>query len=132
MNVDDAWFAVQKFTQQNDLPIKVLASGHSLDIIPTSASKEAVVEKIADMVDTTTDQILRIGDRGAWPGNDHELLSHPLGLSVDQSATTGPGGYRITPPGLRGPGATVKLLRSIETTDNGWRVDIEQATQDRS
>jgi fructoselysine-6-P-deglycase FrlB-like protein/hydroxymethylpyrimidine pyrophosphatase-like HAD family hydrolase len=132
LNVDDVWFAIQKFKQLNDLPIKVLASGHSLDIIPTSASKGVVVEEIADMVDTTTDRILRIGDRGAWPGNDHELLSHPLGLSVDQSATTGPGGYRITPSGLRGPGATVKLLRSIETTDDGWRVNIEQATQDRS
>lgn len=132
MNVEEAWFAAQKISIENDLSIKVLASGHSLDIIPASASKKAVVQKIADTVKATPDQILRIGDRGAWPGNDHELLSHPLGISVDQSATFGPGGYRITPSGHRGPGATAKLLEAIYKTENGWQMDIDQATRDSS
>jgi hypothetical protein len=25
-----------------------------------------------------------VGDRGAWPGNDYEILRAPLGLSVDE------------------------------------------------
>ena len=128
MTVEEAWFFVTDLLSQHDQPAKILISGHSLDVLPKSASKRAVLQKISDVISSSHDEILRIGDRAAWPGNDHELLSHPLGISVDQSVAQGEGGYRLTPVGIRGPAATVRLLRSIQATDDGWMLDVEHAT----
>lgn len=128
MAAEEAWFFVTRLLSQHDISAKVLASGHSLDILPNSASKQSVVRKISDTIKGSSDEILRIGDQAAWPGNDHELLSHPLGISVDQSVIKGQGGYRLTPPGIRGPAATVRLLKSIHSTDDGWTFDVEHAT----
>lgn len=128
MAVEEAWFFVTRLLSQQNKSAKVLASGHSLDVLPPSASKGSVVRKISNVAGGSPDEILRIGDRAAWPGNDHELLSHPLGISVDQSVVEGQGGYRLTPPGVRGPAATVRLLRSIRSTDDGWTFDVEHAT----
>lgn len=132
MAVEDAWFFVSSLLSQNNKSAKVLASGHSLDVLPTCASKGSVLKKVSDAIDGAPKEILRIGDRAAWPGNDHELLSHPLGISVDRAVVNGSGGYRLTPPGIRGPAATVRLLRSIRSTDDGWTIDIEHATKPNS
>lgn len=131
MTVEEAWFFVTNLLSHHNKSAKVLASGHSLDVIPATASKCSVVQKIADTTDGSPADILRVGDRAAWPGNDHELLSHPLGISVDQSVVQGQGGYRLTPPGLRGPAATVRLLRSIRSIDSGWTLAIEHATNSK-
>lgn len=130
MNSEDAWFVIQNIIQKHDLPIKAYTSGHSVNAIPSDASKVSVVERIADLADTTPDNILRIGDKGAWPGNDHQMISHRMGISVDESAVIGPGGYRITSPGYRGPGATIRLLDSLQPVSGGWRMNIESISDD--
>jgi hydroxymethylpyrimidine pyrophosphatase-like HAD family hydrolase len=129
MSIEDAWFMIENMIRENNINAKLLTSGHSLDAVPINYSKLSVVKKVADLNGSTTDRILRIGDTAPWPGNDYEFLSHPLGISVDKDCITGSGGYKITPPGYRGPGATLQILESIHMSENSWRLDVEKITQ---
>lgn len=64
--------------------IKVVESSHSLDIILKSVSKLNLVRYIENILSKGQKDILCIGDRGKWPGNDYELLSEQYSLSVDE------------------------------------------------
>ena len=60
-------------------------SSHSIDITFGGISKTAVVRAIRACVGAEDDApVLRMGDKGRWPGNDSELLNDPFGLSVDE------------------------------------------------
>jgi len=63
---------------------RVFRSSHSVDILTETAGKLAVVKWLAaDAQSDASTQLLRIGDRGEVFGNDRELLSGGLSLSVD-------------------------------------------------
>lgn len=66
--------------------VKLVTSSHSIDIIPSEVSKLELVNKFSKLLNDKkyTHKVLCIGDRGRWPGNDCELLSHSYSLSVDQ------------------------------------------------
>ena len=53
--------------------VGVTRSSHSVDIVAAGVSKLNVVRGLSEAVGDAP--ILTIGDRGRWPGNDHELLS---------------------------------------------------------
>lgn len=63
---------------------RVFRSAHSVDILTPAAAKTGVVAFLSRTlgVDPLT-QVCRIGDRGEQFGNDSELLSEGLSLSVD-------------------------------------------------
>ena len=64
------------------VPASVAASGHSIDVVPPSSSKLAVVERVEALAGGSA---LRIGDQGQIGGNDHALLAGHVGtLSVDR------------------------------------------------
>lgn len=60
-----------------------LRSGHSVDVVAPGVSKLAVVERVWQAVGVERD-VLCIGDRGRWPGNDHVLLTISYSLSADE------------------------------------------------
>lgn len=65
-----------------DVPANVAVSGHSIDVIPATNTKLAVVEGVEERAGGTA---LRIGDQGQLGGNDHVLLAGGVGtLSVDR------------------------------------------------
>jgi hypothetical protein len=67
--------------------VRVLRSDHSIDILSRGASKLAVLRVIQELVGNyNAAPILCIGDRGAWPGNDCDLLCQPFALSVDETS----------------------------------------------
>jgi hydroxymethylpyrimidine pyrophosphatase-like HAD family hydrolase len=69
--------------------IAFVASSHSVDVIAAGVSKLNVVAHLVRALRLSDDgasSILCIGDRGRFPGNDADLLSHPLSLSVDQAS----------------------------------------------
>ena len=63
--------------------IKIVESGHSIDLLLTDSSKlnlfKLIQKKLAPGY-----QILCIGDKGMWPGNDYEILNTKYSLSVDE------------------------------------------------
>lgn len=63
---------------------RAFSSGHSVDVVTEKAGKLLVVQDVCRRLglDPLT-QVLRVGDAGDFGGNDYELLSEGLALSVD-------------------------------------------------
>jgi hypothetical protein len=101
-----------------------LRSGHSVDIVPPQSSKLAVVEKVRRLAGAGSGQVLRIGDRGRWPGNDYALLDHAHALSADEVSPDPCGGWNIAPAGYRGVQATLSYLGRLKVTRAGLRLGL--------
>lgn len=99
--------------------LKILMSSHSIDITVSFVSKLRVVEAVAKTANCIPDDILRVGDKGAWPGNDCELLKAPLGVSVDECSFDPDTCWNLASRGCFGPRATVELFANIEAKEQG-------------
>lgn len=92
--------------------VRISASGHSFDIVPSSSSKAAVVEAIREAARPRT-VILCFGDSGAAWGNDHALLSHPHGVSVGEVCGAPNGCWSLFGGTILGPEALLRLLAAL-------------------
>lgn len=99
--------------------LKVLASSHSVDIIPAFSSKNNLFSYWKSQGYTATD-FLVMGDAGQPGGNDYELLSENLGLSVDYVSDVPDACWNFAKPGMRNLEATMYYLSKIVLKDNGF------------
>lgn len=110
---------------------RVMRSGHSVDVVPDAVSKVAVVERLIERSDLgARDAVLRIGDRGRWPGNDAQLLASPYGLSVHEVSSDAQSCWNIAPPGQRGWQATLWYLRHLKVSKRGMRFRLPNVRED--
>ncbi len=108
--------------------IAVVTSSHSVDVIAAGVSKLSVVARLVkdlDLGDGGANSVLCIGDRGRAPGNDAELLSHPLSLTVDQPSADPSTCWNIAEPGLRFEQACLEYLGRLRLTRSGMRFDTK-------
>ena len=122
MPVYRLWDLVQHVIQRagaND--VGVTRSGHSVDIVAAGVSKLNVIQRLRETIGDAP--ILVIGDRGRWPGNDHELLSEPFALGVDEISVDPATCWHLGEPGQRGPTVTLEYLASLKAHDG--RVKFE-------
>ncbi len=92
----------------------VSCSGHSIDVIFGGARKTAVVDAVRKHAGAAGDApVLRVGDKGCWPGNDTELLDDPFGLSVDEVSPSAETCWGLAPRGVVGVQATLYYLHRI-------------------
>jgi HAD superfamily hydrolase (TIGR01484 family) len=118
------WKKVRWVLERSNLgDLKVVHSSHSVDVIPTEASKAVFVEHLAQRAGVAESAILKVGDRGRWPGNDAELLAMSHGLSVDQVSGDPRSCWNLTPLGAIGPVGTLYYLRNIR---NGHYMDTQK------
>jgi hypothetical protein len=109
------WLTVRGILDANRLnSLKVTHSSHSVDVVPSSVSKTDVVHEVARLAGTSESAILKIGDRGQWPGNDSELLAMSHGLSVDQISSSLESCWNLAPSGCFGPDATLFYLQCLQ------------------
>lgn len=102
--------------------LRVMRSGHSIDIVPDAVSKLSVVERLVEVAGASdSTAVLRIGDRGRWPGNDSQLLASPFGISVHEVSSDASSCWNIAPPGQRGWQATLWYLRQLRISKRGVR-----------
>ena len=92
--------------------VAVTCSSHSVDIVAPRGSKLNVVRRIQET--TGKEPVLTIGDRGRWPGNDHELLCEPFALGVDEISVDPTTCWHLGEPGQRGPAVTLEYLSVLE------------------
>ena len=104
--------------------IKTVQSDHSIDILPTSSSKNLVLEKMQSIRDPKmSGEVLCIGDRGQETGNDYELLGNPFALSVNQVCGRVDAGWNLLSAGLHGPeGLASYLLRISPSADGTFHI----------
>ncbi len=116
MPVDRLWDLVHHVIQLTGATdVGVTRSGHSVDIVAGGVSKLNVVQRLRETIGDAP--ILVIGDRGRWPGNDHELLSEPFALGVDEINVDPTTCWHLGEPGQRGPTVTLEYLTALEAHD---------------
>ncbi len=99
---------------------KILRSSHSVDIIAGDVSKLSVVKAIRQNIQENS-EILNIGDRGRWPGNDAELLKETLSLSVDEVSYSSETCWNLCPAGIRGAQGTLYYLSRLKRKNGTMR-----------
>jgi len=104
--------AQDELVTQNSLLVDVYRSSHSIDILARGVSKSAVVKRVVKESDAKVD-VLTIGDRGKWPGNDSVLLKHAFSLSVDEVSSSKDTCWNLCPAGVRGPQGTLYYLKNL-------------------
>ena len=80
--IDQVLKVITNELEQHSRFVKYKLTGHSLDILPTWATKLSVVELAAE---NNNSNILCIGDQGQVGGNDEELLNWTPSISVGKS-----------------------------------------------
>ena len=103
--------------------VTVMSSSHSVDIVAAGVSKLNVVRRLRETIGD--EPILAIGDRGRWPGNDHELLSEPFALGVDEINVDPATCWHLGKPGQRGPTVTIEYLSALEIEDGRMKFIAE-------
>lgn len=96
--------------------LMVWQSSHSIDIVSAGVSKRNVISAIAARANCLPEDVLCIGDRGQWPGNDFELLQMPLSLSADQCSSAQDRCWNLAGPSRRQVAATCYQLRLFEAS----------------
>lgn len=117
------WELVQLCVARAAVPgVKLVRSSHSIDILAPSVSKLAVVEALPGTV-------LRIGDRGRFPGNDFALLDDPLGLSVDEVSASTAHCWNLLSVGNRGVVGALEYLRAIRSDAKKFRIALGEEAE---
>jgi hypothetical protein len=108
--------------------VQVMESSHSLDVLAPGVSKAAVVHACqeAAIVRGLPGTVLRIGDKGRWPGNDCHLLTGPYSLSVDEVSPDIQSCWNLAPPGHRGVQATRGYLSAISVAEGLMRFRLSK------
>jgi hypothetical protein len=100
------------------LPLKVTASGHSVDVIPADSGKTRTLERVLDRVPT---EVVAFGDQGQVGGNDFELLAATTwSLSVDRVSGDPTRCWNLDDRGERGPDLLHRYLRHFQRLRKGF------------
>jgi hydroxymethylpyrimidine pyrophosphatase-like HAD family hydrolase len=127
---DRLWDLVNQLAQTaGPRGVSVVRSSHSIDILAPSVSKTAVLDRVNAMRPERVEaQILKVGDRGRWPGNDFALLRGPYSLSVDEVSVDPGTCWNLSPRGVGGSEAALRHLVALRR-DRGsctWRYDVTE------
>lgn len=98
---------------------RMVRSKHSVDILAAGINKSRLIAHIIQSFKVEPYQVLTMGDEGAWPGNDSELLEHRFSLSVDLPSRRLDRGWKLAPPHKRGVDATLWYLERIALLGEG-------------
>lgn len=99
------------------LPLKIVASAHSVDVVPTDSVKTQTLERVQQRAGS---EVLAIGDQGQVGGNDFELLSATTwSLSVDQVSGDPSRCWNLDERGERGPALLCRYLEALRPTRRG-------------
>jgi len=99
--------------------LKLVRSGHSIDICPAWAAKTRVLETVRAGMSDGGLQMLAIGDSGDRHGNDFDLLSGDFGLSVDRVCDREISCWNLLPGNVSGPDGLLRILIGMRLTGEG-------------
>jgi hypothetical protein len=115
--------SVEEVIAAERLPLRMVYSSHSFDVLACEASKINVLQCGLAL----GDKALCIGDRGAWPGNDFELLQTPLSLSVDEVSSDPNTCWNLAPAGVRCEQATLFYLLGMEAARGSISFSLDRS-----
>jgi hypothetical protein len=110
---------------QNRIGILCVQSDHSLDlIVRPDVSKLNVLKFIQNNYENNNCQILCFGDKGKFPGNDFELLSHPFSLSVDEVSADKNSCWNFASSTVSNTDSTFYYLGKIKIFNDYFKIKI--------
>lgn len=121
VSADLAWRVIQQVVHSHEA--KVLRSSHSIDLLRRDVSKCSLLAHLGALVREGT-QVLVIGDKGQWPGNDCELLGLPYSLSVDEVSGDPGTCWNLALPGHRGVQAVLDYLDALRLSKGALQFDV--------
>jgi hydroxymethylpyrimidine pyrophosphatase-like HAD family hydrolase len=107
--------------------IQILESSHSIDIIDhAETSKLSIIEHCSRQaaLKCAPLNVLCIGDKGKWPGNDYQLLSHEFSLSVDEVSGLKDTCWNLSKPGVSNLKATQYYLSAIIVGQDSFKIKL--------
>ena len=120
MPVSRLWALVRQVVHATGpLDVTITCSSHSVDVVTADVSKLNVVRRLRESVGGGP--LLIVGDRGRWPGNDHELLAEPFALGVDEISADPTTCWHLGEPGQRGPTVTLEYLSALVVQDRHFK-----------
>lgn len=102
--------------------IKIVESTHSVDLLSHNVSKLDLVNNIKKNLPNQY-EILCIGDKGKFPGNDFELLSSIYSLSVDLVSTDVKSCWNLILTQKHGESATYEYMNKFNITRQYFMVE---------
>lgn len=119
---------IQRIKTNSIDDIQILDSSHSMDIIPISVSKLNTVSFVKDHLrkNSLPEDVLTIGDKGQWPGNDFMLLESKYSLSVDEVSTKLNCCWNLSSLGFRNVSATIEYLNFLVFKKDGIKIKINK------
>jgi hydroxymethylpyrimidine pyrophosphatase-like HAD family hydrolase len=94
-------------------------SKHSIDILAPGVGKSQLIAHMIQHFQIDPYEILTMGDQGAWPGNDADLLEHRFSLSVDLPSRRMDRGWKLAPEHKRDVDATLWYLDRVQLRSDG-------------
>jgi len=123
LSVQQLWECVSDIVPSfADAGIRLVRSTHSIDVLAPGVSKRSLLAALAEQLHLPPHNILCVGDRGRWPGNDFELLQHPFSLSVDQSSLDPSTCWNLAPPSSRYVDACLHYRQHMEVGAGSFRM----------
>ncbi|MCH5717778.1 HAD family hydrolase [Niabella hibiscisoli] len=108
--------------------VAFVESSHSMDIIiKPHVSKLNVIASCMNHLQSSGgkhQEILCIGDKGRFPGNDYELLGHSNSLSVDEVSTDKMSCWNFGLPSTRQVLATLNYLNKFELHNKSFTISL--------
>lgn len=97
--------------------LHIWSSSHSMDVVVSTKASKTALKSISE-------DVLAIGDRGDYEGNDFEMLSMPYSLSVDSVSRNPDSCWNLTPLNIQGLDRVKYYLRRIKMTKNGFQIKL--------
>ena len=107
---------IQHLVATSQLPLRVVVSSRSIDVILPTTSKNAVIKALRHSCGQAA-EVLCIGDSGEWPGNDFELLANRHSLSSDTTSPDPSTCWNLAPVGTRYTEATLGYIKALHVCD---------------
>ena len=106
--------------------LRILKSSHSIDIIPSGVSKKNIFNYMKETLEIKqlSKDLLCIGDKGKWPGNDFMLLDSSYSLSVDEVNYQVDTCWNLAPNGMALEDATLYYLGLLKFGKTGMKLSI--------
>lgn len=102
---------------------RAFCSGHSVDVLDATTSKQRVVDHVAAQanLDPLT-EIIRLGDSGQEGGNDYELLRNGLSLSCERVSVDLESCWNFGAAGNNQTEVTMTYLRGLLASGDAFRL----------
>lgn len=133
MRKDDDWEYLRQGVYQTLMETRengflILESSRSIDIIKRPEVSKLNIIKFCEAIlkeRNLSTCCLCIGDKGNYPGNDFELLSHRYSLSVDEVSQSVDTCWNLSPVSVINSDSCLIYLKSLTPSSNGLSFNYE-------